>query len=153
MRILGLLFLIVLVVAGIGYFRGWFSVTTAHAAGRKEIIVGVDDEMIDDDTKAVATALGDLSAKAAEALKSLGRKVGADETELDGVLTAVDHAARDLTLTAGGKAIELHVPAAVSITRDGTKVGVDQLLADMRVKCTFQYAGDRRRLLRILILP
>jgi hypothetical protein len=153
MRLLGWLFLIVLLLVGAGYFRGWFSFTTTHAGSKNEITVGVDNEKIGDDTKAIATGLSELSAQAAEKVKSLGRAVGPDESELEGKLTAVDPTARDLTLTANSEAIALHVPAAVSITRDGKSVGFEQLLPATRVKCSFQHAGDVRKLARIQILP
>jgi hypothetical protein len=40
-------------------------------------------------------------------VKSLGSKVSADESTLEGTLAVVDQAARDLTLTAGSETIEL----------------------------------------------
>lgn len=82
-----------------------------------------------------------------------GPRGGPDESELEGTLTAVDPTARELTLTANSEAIALHVPAAVSITRDGKSVGFEQLLPATRVKCSFQHAGDVRKLARIQILP
>lgn len=153
MRLFGWLFSVVLILAVVGYFRGWFSVTTTHAGGKDEVTVGIDSEKIGDDTDAVASRLSELSAKATEKVKSLGRTVGPDASELEGTLTAVDSAARVLTLTISSQAIELHVPAAVPITRNGKTVGFEQLLPATRVKCSFQHTGDDRELTRIQILP
>src|SRR5262245_54227686 len=97
MRLLGFAFLVVLVLIGVGYVRGWFSVSTSHAAGKSDVTVGVDGNRIDADARTAANKLGELSAKAAEVVKSLGRKVSADETELEGSVASTDQNARDLT--------------------------------------------------------
>lgn len=152
MRFLGFLFAIVLVVAVVGYFRGWFSVTTTHAGGKSGVTLGVDNDKMGDDTKAAAVRLGELSAEAVEKVKSLGRTVSAEESELEGVLTAVDLAARDLTVTASSQKIDLHVPTGVAITRKGQGAGFEQLRPTTRVKLSFEHAGDGRRLSRIEIL-
>ena len=152
MRSLGFLFLVVLVVAGFGYFRGWFSVTTTHAGGKNEVTLGVDQDKIRDDANAAASRLGQLSTQAAEKVKTLGSKVGPEESELEGEITAVDVAARDLTMTASSQTIDLHVPTAVPILRDGEKVAFEALRSGTRVKFSFQHTGDDRRLSRIQIL-
>jgi len=152
MRILGFLFLIVLLLTAVGYFRGWFSVSTTHAAGKSDVTVGVDQDKMRDDARAAAAKIGQLSAKAAAAVKSLGRKAGPDESDLEGNVKAVDVAARDLTLTSGTETIDLHVPTGVPITRHAATVGFEQLLPATRVKLTFKHAGDERSLARIEIL-
>jgi hypothetical protein len=152
MRFLGFIFVIVVILAAVGYCRGWFSVTTTHAGGRSEVTLGVDNEKISDDTKSATDRLGELSAKAVEAVKSLGRTVSANASELEGTVTAVDPAARDLTVVASSKAIDLHVPIAVPIRRDGESVAFGQLHPATRVKLSFEHAGDNRRLSRIDIL-
>lgn len=152
MRFLGFIFAIVLVVAAVGYFRGWFSVTTTHAAGKSGVTLGVDNDKLGDDTKAVAGRLGELSAEAVEIVKSLGRTVGAEESELEGVLTAVDLAARDLTVTASSQTIDLHVPTGVAIMRKDESAAFEQLRPATRVKLAFKHVGDDRRLSRIEIL-
>jgi len=152
MRFLGFLFIIALVVAAVGYFRGWFSVVTVHAGGKDEITLGVDNDKIRDDTDAAAIRLGRLTAKAAEAVKGLARKVGSEESELDGTLTAVDRVSRSLTVTASSQTIELRVPDSVPITRDGVEVGFEPLHPTMRVRLGFKHAGSDRRLSRIEIL-
>jgi len=152
MRYLGFLFVIVLLLAIVGYFRGWFSVTTTAAAGKTGVTLGVDNDKIADDTKAAGAKVGELSAQAAEIVRSLGRKVGSEESELEGTLTAVDLAARDLTVTASSRTIDLHVPTGVPIMRDGKSAGFDELQPATRVKLSFKHAGDDRRLSRIEIL-
>jgi len=153
MRFLGFLFIIALIVGAVGYFRGWFTVVTTHASGKGEVTLGVDNDKIRDDAEAAAAGVGRLSRKAAETVRSLGRKVGSDATELEGTLTALDLTARDLTVTAHSETIELRVPATVPIIRDGTNVGFEQLRLSTRVKLSFAHDGEDRRLTRIEILP
>jgi len=152
MRFLGFVFAIVLVVGAVGYWRGWFSVTTSHASGKAEVTLGVDGNKVSEDTGATAARLGEMSAKTTEKVRSLGRKTGPDESELEGTLTAVDMAARDLTVTVSAETIDVHVPTAVPITRDRETVAFEQLRPTTRVRFTFTHAGDDYRLSRIEIL-
>ena len=152
MRLLGFLFVVLLLLAGVGYLRGWFAISTTNAAGKGDVTLAVDQDKISADAKTAGTKIGQLSAKAIAAVKSLGSKVSADETTLEGTLSVVDQAARDLTLTAGSEKIELHVPSGIPVTRDGKAVGFDQLQPATRVKLAFKHAGEDRVLARIEIL-
>jgi hypothetical protein len=152
MRLLGFLFLLVLILLGIGYARGWFTVSTSHAAGKDDVTVGVDSDKIDEDARAAANKLGELSDRAAEVVKSIGRKVSGDQTELEGSIASADHNARDLTVTTASGPIDLHVPSAVPITRAGASVAFDELRPATRVKLTFQNVGEERRLARVEIV-
>jgi hypothetical protein len=152
MRFLGFVFLMALILACVGYFRGWFSVTTTHAGGKNEITLGIDSGKAGDDAKAVTERLGILSDKAVEVVRSLGRKVGTDESELEGVLSAVNSARRDITMTIGAQSIGLHVPSGTPITRDSEAVGLDQLQVGARVKVAVKQTGDEHRLSRIEVL-
>lgn len=152
MRLLGYLIVVIVGLAVIGYFRGWFAVSTTHAAGRDEVTVAVDRDRAEADAKAASAKLGQLTAKAVAAVKSLGTKVSAVESTLEGTLTAVDQAARDLTVTAGGEAFALHVPTGIPVTRNGAAAGFEQLQPTKRVKLAFRHAGEDRYLTRIEIL-
>jgi hypothetical protein len=146
MRLLGFLFVLVLIVAAVGYVRGWFSVTTTHAAGKGGVTFGVDSEKIADDAKAAGAQVGELSAKAVEGVKSMG----SDTSEVEGTITAVD--GRDLTLTTSSQKMALHVPSGVPILSNGESVGFEQLHPASRVKLSFKHAGEDRSLTRIEIL-
>lgn len=155
MRILGFLFVVAIVLAVAGYSRGWFTISTstAHAAGKSEVSVQIDEHKVRDDANAASAQLGQLSAKAVAAVKSLASKVSADESALEGTLLTVDQAARDFTLSAGSETIGLHVPTGVPLTRDGKAVGFEQLQPTARVRLAFRHAGEDRKLVRIEILP
>jgi hypothetical protein len=152
MRLLGFVFVIVLAVLAVGYFRGWYSVTTTHAGGKSEVTVGVDQDRIHGDANSAAAHLGKLSAEAVEAVKSLGRRKGPDASELDSTLTAVDLQRRCITVTASAQAIEFQVPAALPITRAGLSVAFADLLVGTRVQLSIDHIGDDQVLSRIEVL-
>lgn len=153
MRIFGFLFIVVLVLAIAGYFRGWFSISTVNATDKSDVTVQIDGRKVRDDANAAGVQLGQLSAKAVAAVKSLASKVSAEESALDGTLLTVDQAARDLTLSAGSETIGLHVPTGIPLSRDGKPVDFAQLQPSTRVRIAFQHAGEDRKLARIEILP
>lgn len=152
MRFLAFLFVLVVVFAVVGYFRGWFFVSTTHAGGKGEITVGMDGDKLRDDGNAAAAKLGQLSAQGLEKVKSLGRTVSPAESEIEGTLTAVDAPAHEVTLTASAQTIQLHVLLTVPITKEGKDVGFEPLRPGTNVKVFFQHVGDDRRLSRIEIL-
>lgn len=149
MKALGFVFLLVIVIAVFGYFRGWFTVTTAHASGNNELTVTIDREKMGDDTRAATSEVSSLSARALEAVKSLGRKAGPDESELPGTIETIDLAMRNLLVDVGTQTIDLHVPVGVSITRDGAAMRFEQLSPAAKVNLFFKEEGEDRRLARI----
>ena len=153
MRVFGFLFIVVLIVAAIGFFQGWFSVRTTHAGGKTGVELEVDKDKMTNDTKAAADQVGRLGTKAAEAVKSLGRKVGPKESELEGSITAIDAAARNITVTTGRTSMELHVPPEVPVTREGAAVGFDDLHTGNRVRLSVKHTGEDLHLTGITLLP
>lgn len=152
MRILGALFVISLLLAAFGYFRGWFAVSTTHAAGKANVTLEVDRDRFRDDARSAGAKLSRLSTKTVAAVQQVGQEVSPVESVLEGTVTAVDGSARELTLAAGAESIALHVPTTVPITRDGSIVEFAQLRANQRVKLTIEHAGVDRTLSRIAIL-
>jgi hypothetical protein len=63
MRLLGMLVAVLLVVAVVGYFRGWFHVVETNADGQRTISVTVDKDKLQQD-----------EAKAKQKLQSLEQK-------------------------------------------------------------------------------
>jgi hypothetical protein len=139
MKLLGFLFVFVLLLAVVGYFRGWFMISTSDASGKSGMEMTIDRDKLGDDAKAVTGQVSTATAKERE-----GHAV-------EGVLAVVDVAARNLTVTVGVERIVQHVATAVAITRDGASIGLDELRSGMRAKLVFDHA-DPRELLRIEIL-
>lgn len=152
MRALGYLFAILLILAVVGYVRGWFSVTTAEAGGKHQITLGVNDDKIGADAKAATVPLASHPAEAVQALNSPARNAGAAPHDVQGTLTAVDATTRELTLTTGTQTLDFQVPDGVLILRDGEPLGFADLQPAMRVVLTFGQAGETKRLARITIV-
>jgi hypothetical protein len=149
MRFLGFLFLIVLAVAAFGYYRGWFTVTTTHAGGSTNVDIGVDTDRIRGDTAKV----GELPERIAAKVRAMGKKVAADESEIEGTLVRADAAARRLVVRAGSETLELELPAGVAVERDGDPIALGDLDAGTRVRLRFRHDGDARKLASVQVLP
>jgi hypothetical protein len=63
MHLLGFLFVILLLLAAVGYSRGWFAISTTHAAGKEDVTLAVDQGKMLDDARAAGSKLGQLSAR------------------------------------------------------------------------------------------
>jgi hypothetical protein len=115
MRALGVLFVSVLVVAAVGWVRGWFGVQTSHATERDRVDVVVDRDKVAADAQLAADEVGEITGRVAEAVKRLARRIAGDESQLDGRVLSFDAGARRLRIvTDGGEAVELTLPAAVA---------------------------------------
>jgi hypothetical protein len=146
MRVLGFLFLIVLVIAVVGVFRGWFTVTsTARAGETKTVAVGVDTDRMRDD----AARLAALPERVAAKVRAMSKSVGTDASEIEGTVTTADAAVRRLVVSSGGETLELVVPSTVRIERGGDSIAFEQLQAGARVRLRFRHDGDARSLERI----
>lgn len=146
MRFLGFLFLVVLVVAVVGLFRGWFSfTTTTYAHDKTDVTFGVHTDKLKDDAEKVAA----LPEKVAEQVRSLGKKVNAEESEIDGTVSVAELPSRRLVVKSGTQTLEFVVASSVRIERRGESVSFDQLRPGDRVRLTFRHDGDARRLVRI----
>jgi hypothetical protein len=147
MKFLGFMFLLALLLAAVGYFRGWFSITTSDASGKSGVELTIDNQKLGDDAKAVTRQ------RPAATTEPEGSAATTDGSEVEGVLAAVDVAARNLTVTVGSQRFVQHVATAVPISRSGVSIGLDELRAKMRAKLVFDHANEPRGLLRIEILP
>lgn len=152
MRKLGFVFVVLLLLGAVGVWRGWFTVRATHAGERGVAHVGVDQGKIDDDARAAIRGAGELSKDAVDKVKAIARGTSPDERVIEGSVTAVDVADRDLTVTSGDQKIDVYVPNSVAIRRDGRDVTFGQLAAGHRVSLTFHVDGETWRLQRIELL-
>ncbi len=149
MRFLGFLFLIVLLVAVVGLFRGWFTVTTtSHAGENKDVTLGVHPDRMKDD----AARLVELPELVAAKVRAMATKVGADESEIEGTVLTADAASRRLVVSSGAETLELNVASSVAVERNGEAVGFEQLQPSSRVRMRFRHDGDVRKLARVEVL-
>lgn len=144
MKSLGYLFVLLVFVGVVGFFRGWFTVEASTNAGRTDVTLGVDsDKIVKDATVS--------KKKPPEAL--VGSAAATAGTTIEGRVTAVDAAAQDLTLEVLEQRSVHHIGSSVTITRDGTPIAFAQLRTDMRVRLRFAAGGAPAELLEVVVVP
>lgn len=145
MKLIGFLFVCCVVIGVVGYLRGWFTVTTVSAGGKDGMTVTIESDKLSDDAYVLQKQLP---------LQHDANAVTTTElaTEVAGVLSAIDVAARNLSLTVGGETIVQHVKADVAIDHDGESLGLEDLRATMRVQLIFASRNQQRSLVRVVIL-
>lgn len=134
MRLLGFLFLIVLVVAGVGLYQGWLAFDTSHAAGKDDVTVSLDAEKMKAEGKAIGERIGKAADGALDKARELGRSVDNDTSELEGSLQGVDTATREVTVATGSEVLRLNVPATATLTRGKETLAFAQLRTGDRVR-------------------
>lgn len=75
-KLIGNVVIVVLIVVGIGYFRGWFTVTRQEEPGQTNVEVKIDKEKVKDDADEVAR-------KARELRDDVGNAIHDQETSSD----------------------------------------------------------------------
>ncbi len=122
-RLFGILFMLILLAAGVGYCRGWYTVEAADGS----LTLSLDKDRVKNDTAKATEAIGNLSRTAAERIRNLARRVGDGYSELQGNLVAVDPVQRSVEIEASGEAVPLVVPAGVPLILNGAEVELDAL--------------------------
>jgi hypothetical protein len=138
MRKLGFLFLIVLVVACVGLWRGWFVV---EARERPQPRVLIDREKVADD----AAALTD-SAVAAFKSRSKPASSGNGAIEVAATPVRVDSSASSIDLRVGGDVFTVGIDSEVAILVDGKSAALGQLSADAPVTLHLTPTADGKSL-------
>lgn len=131
MRALGVLFVLVLVVAAIGWFRGWFRVETSLAGGRDEVALRVDRERIEDDAR-----------RAKAKIEALVDDEGDGWDGLAAQVVSIDVPARELGVRVEGMTVVLSVAADVVVVDDGGRVAL--ALDAVRIGDTVRVTTERR---------
>ena len=152
MRILGFLFVLLLVVGAVGFWRGWFTLRTANAGDHDTVQLEVDRDRIDRDTQGVKDKIGGLSQRTVDKVRSVARDTTTDQKVVEGNVAKVDVTGRDITVMSANQEIDVTVPRTVEIRRAGHDVPLGELAAGHRVSMTFQVQGETWRLQRIDLL-
>ena len=146
MRMLGILLVLALAVAMVGYFRGWFAIYTTQTAGGG-FRVSIYDQRLRDEGRATAVAMRRMLPTATT--PPLAAVV---TEEHSGTITVFEPNERHLIVRTHDGSLDLIVPADVTILQDAQPTGPAALKADQRVLLTFEQQGDERQLLRIELL-
>lgn len=146
MRMLGILFVLTLAVALVGYFRGWFAIYTTQTAGGG-LRVSIYDQRLRDEGRATAVAMRRMLPTAT--IPPLAAVVTEEHT---GTITVFEPNERHLIVRTHDGSLDLIVPADVTILQDAQPAGPTALKADQLVLLTFEQQGEERQLLRIELL-
>jgi hypothetical protein len=150
MKMLGYLFVLAILLAVVGYTRGWFTVEAASSSERADVRMTVDRDRMSADARSVLDTVGAGGAKTAANPESLP---GSSGTFLEGRITSVQTATRDLTVEAESRTSTHRIAIGTPITRDGATVAFDQLQPDMRARLSFDASKPLPILVAITILP
>lgn len=148
MRFLGFVFVLVMLAAAFGLYRGWFSFSTANATERGEVTVGLTPRARSD-AQAAAGQIGKLSKQLSDKVSTLGKAVASEHTELRGTVTAVNTARRHVVVQVAGESLAFDVAETVAIVKAGAIVDIAQLSVNSDVRLLFAGVGEDRRLTRI----
>jgi len=80
MKALGVVVLLVALVAGFGFYRGWFSVAANNADDKSKFTLTVDNEKVQIDRKAATEKAADLGAQAKDKVAGPGGSTDASTT-------------------------------------------------------------------------
>jgi hypothetical protein len=73
-RFIGVLVIIALLIAGFGYYRGWFHIGTTNEGDKTNINIGVDTQKIREDEHKAEEGLRKLGTKASDEVDKLKKK-------------------------------------------------------------------------------
>lgn len=140
MRLLGLLFLLALIVAGVGWCRGWFVVRTTHAGERDRVELTVDRDRIEEDAAAAKRRIEGAAddREAAGALR-----------EFEGRIVSIDTGARRLRLAGADETREFTLALDVVVVDQGRTITLAQLATGDRVRVETEGTADRRSVVRV----
>ena len=148
LKLLGFLFLVVLVLAGIGYFAGWFEVRTAHAGDDTKIQIGVNGDEIERDTRTLRESAGKAAESVGRTLSgesTIEERLGEADEVVRGNLTAIELGG--LRVDAGGGPVQVELTSETEIYRNGEPVARADLVVGDRVAVAYDIEGTQRRVM------
>lgn len=124
-RLFSFLFVVLVLVLGVGYYQGWFS---------------FDKGKFKEDVAKAKSKLTSLSKTVVDKVKGLVKKTGDKESQLEGKISGV--ADGKVTVDVAGQEVPLDIGEGVVLTMDGKNVGVSELAKGAKVKVTFEQDAD-----------
>jgi hypothetical protein len=144
-----LLIVVVLLVAGIaglGFYRGWFSVASDSAKAKSNITFSVDKDKVQKDEETVVEKVRDVGHQAQEKVEKVRdaghqaqeKAAAPDEERMDGTL--VRAGSDELTMTTKAGEEQTHALAAgVKVSCDGGVCTAADLKAGMKIRVTTEH--------------
>jgi hypothetical protein len=103
------LLLLLVVVLGFGYMRGWFGTSTVDAGGKSGIVLTWNKDKFKADMSAAGGKIKQMSQAAVDKVKGKAKTVSTTESELEGKIISVDVANHIVTIESNGDSIPLTV--------------------------------------------
>lgn len=141
-----LFILLVIVVAAVGTYRGWFHLSKTQSAGvdQTKVSLTVDKAKMRSDTGKAEEMAKNLGRQARDKTSEVGEKVSerADDSSrasgeaaasVSGTITSVSEG-KLRVITDAGQEVDLQVPASTQVTRDGHPGQVADLSLGLRVR-------------------
>jgi hypothetical protein len=141
MRALGFLFLVVLVVAGVGWWRGWFVV---DASQRSQPRVSIDREKVAGDAAGAAAKVEALTDRAVAAFKSRSQPApdGNGAIEVAATLVRANASANSVDLRVGEEVFTAGIGSEVAILVDGRRASLGELRSAAAVTLRLMPTAD-----------
>lgn len=81
-RLLGILFLVIIVIAGVGFARGWFTISSNRedATNRVDVNLSVDSDKIRQDTDTAKREAREFTEETAETFRGVGDSIDEAQT-------------------------------------------------------------------------
>ncbi|MFN3243468.1 MAG: hypothetical protein ACE37K_18335 [Planctomycetota bacterium] len=148
LKTLGFIFLLALIVGGIGWFAGWIEFDAAHAHNSSSVGVTVDKQRVERDLERLGREAKDV-VNGSEEPAPLPEHLKAQLAAADEVLRGqVDTVARDqLKVQDGGKLVAVELQLETPIYRNGDPASRSDLRVDDRVTVAFDERSGTRTVL------
>lgn len=144
---LSVLVVLLVIVVGVGFWQGWFSLSSGDVDGRTDVTLSVDEEKIERDTGAA------LDATRREA-REVGEKIKAasDITSVEGVVESVDAQERSVTVRTEDDGVQtFRVVDDTELSRDDEPTQLSGISAGDQVIVVFR-EGEQRRVDSITVV-
>jgi hypothetical protein len=131
-RLFFLLVILVIGTIGVGFWRGWFTASTAEAGGKKNLVISWDKDKISKDLGQAGSKLKAMSQTVVDKIKGKAKKVSDTLSELEGRVKDVDADNHTVTIESDGNDIPLTVADAGDLEK----------LEGKTVRVTLEKHGD-----------
>jgi hypothetical protein len=125
------LFLVVVVVVGLGFYLGWFQIhTTRDDDNKVHVTFDINRGKIEQDAQKARESAAQVGKEVTQAVKRAGEKISAaaNTHQARGKVMAVDSADSRVTIrTDDNKQLEVRTAPATKIRRNGVDTGMDNL--------------------------
>ncbi len=149
-RFLTFLIILVVLVGGFGFYRGWFTVSKASGTnGSGGVTLSMNKDKLKSDLNKAKNKVKSLGSAAIAKIKGVAKPVNKTESQFSGKIAGIDPIARTLSLEVDGDTIPLHLGGGVSILSGASAATLADLAAGNIVKVTVKKDGKSMTVTKI----